>query len=206
MGKGTKVLCRLCGIVVDSALVLVAHWQWEMEQKGNLIGEVETEDERHVPHAEVKQVVKNEGDPFFKQEHMEDNNVSRVKEEIDDLQEDLPLNSRMLSCDECIYTCMNKKTLNMHKHRKHGLQAPVTGIIYCDKCDYTCSNRESLAMHEYRKHDGIKPTPRYQCDKCEYASSKQEWIIKHDYRKHGGPKPIQKYQCDECAHVLCVDT
>merc|ERR1719153_1813775 len=56
--KGKEVFCRLCATKVDSALAMVLHWQWEMEQQGHILEEIMGE--LQIPHAEVKHVVKKE--------------------------------------------------------------------------------------------------------------------------------------------------
>ena len=87
-----------------------------------------------------------------------------------------------LKCDQCDYETSQRKYLNRHKSRRHG-------VLKCDQCDKTFK-KTSLKVHIASVHEKI----RFECDQCDYKAPVRQAITLHKMSMHEG----KFLKCDQC--------
>ena len=94
---------------------------------------------------------------------------------------------KRFKCNECNYSCVDKKQLMRHELTHTGEKG-----YQCGECDYATSRRDHLFSHMII-HTGEKP---YKCHECGYKCARSSDLTTHK-RIHTGEKP---YKCHECGY------
>ena len=92
-------------------------------------------------------------------------------------------------CDQCDYETSQRKYLNHHKSRRHG-------VLKCDQCDKTFK-KTSLKVHIASVHEKI----RFECDQCDYKASHRKATTLHKMSMHEG-KFLKCDQCDKQFQIM----
>ena len=78
-------------------------------------------------------------------------------------------------CNECDSSFREKKNLQQHMRKRHGLKR-----YKCSYCNDRFDNRTSLGRHEKQKHGN----ELFQCKQCEYSSPRKDRLRQHIRSKH----------------------
>ena len=91
-------------------------------------------------------------------------------------------------CSECNSAFREKKNLNQHLRKAHGI------LKYkCDHCNFRVNDQSNLRKHERAKHAGIV----FACHQCEYTTEDRSNLNRHIRSKH-----IEKdIKCAQCNFV-----
>ena len=89
-------------------------------------------------------------------------------------------------CSKCVSTFREKKNLNQHLRKYHGLK-----IYKCDHCDFRANDQSNIRKHEKAKHADFV----FKCKLCEYNTQDRSHLNRHFRSKHQ-EKNIKCNQCD----------
>ena len=91
-------------------------------------------------------------------------------------------------CNECDSSFREKKNLQQHMKKRHGLKK-----YKCGYCNDQFDNRTSRTRHEKKKHENAL----FKCEQCEYSSPRKDRLRQHIRSKH-----LEKnIKCDQCDFV-----
>jgi len=121
-----------------------------------------------------------------------------VKEEIPDLEEEVPILDK---------TCLVpvKKEQEDLDHLPIDIKVEIPNAtdfeaqssekrkFKCNLCDYTSRQKWNLKAHKESQHDGV----RYYCNLCDHSASTLRYLQTHKESRHEG----KKYPCDECDYA-----
>ena len=80
-----------------------------------------------------------------------------------------------LVCDKCSFHTSTKKSLNIHRERKHDPKE-----YFCVGCDFRCTNKGTLRKHNERKHSRKK----HLCNLCDFQVEHAEYLKQHKEHMH----------------------
>ena len=91
-------------------------------------------------------------------------------------------------CNQCSSTFREKKNLQQHMRKQHGLQKHK-----CNYCDFRSNDQSNLKRHEKTNHY----YELFQCKQCEYTTPRKDKLNQHIRSKH-----IDKnLKCKQCNFV-----
>ena len=73
-------------------------------------------------------------------------------------------------CNECDSSFREKKNLQEHMKKRHGLKK-----YKCGYCNDRLDNRTSRTRHEKKKHENAL----FKCEQCEYSSPRKDRLRQH---------------------------
>ena len=91
-------------------------------------------------------------------------------------------------CNECDSSFREKKNLQQHMRKRHGLKR-----YKCGYCNDQLDNRKSLSRHEKQKHEN----ELFHCEQCAYSSPRKDRLRQHIRSEH----LEKKIKCDQCEFV-----
>ena len=91
-------------------------------------------------------------------------------------------------CNVCDSSFREKKNLQQHMRKRHGLKR-----YKCGYCNDRFDNRTSLGRHEKQKHKN----ELFHCEQCEYSSPRKDRLRQHIRSKH----METNIKCDQCDFV-----
>ena len=91
-------------------------------------------------------------------------------------------------CNKCDSSFREKKNLQQHMRKRHGLKR-----YKCSYCNDRFDNRKSLDRHEKQKHEN----ELFHCEQCEYSSPRKDKLRQHIRFKH----MEKNVKCDQCDFV-----
>ena len=91
-------------------------------------------------------------------------------------------------CSKCESSFREKKNLQQHMRKKHGLKR-----YKCGYCNDRFDNRTSLGRHKKQKHEN----ELFHCEQCEYSSPRKDRLRQHIRSKH----MEKNIKCDQCDFV-----
>eukprot|EP00092_Neocalanus_flemingeri_P012176 GFUD01013129.1.p1 GENE.GFUD01013129.1~~GFUD01013129.1.p1 ORF type:complete len:441 (-),score=71.74 GFUD01013129.1:258-1580(-) len=101
--------------------------------------------------------------------------------------EDVKPNVDLYFCQQCSYSCKERRSLWRHRKIKHD------GIgFYCKLCEYKTTRKEHLSTHVAAVHLGVS----YLCDQCEYKATQQCHLKRHKDAIHG----LASFHCNKCEY------
>ena len=91
-------------------------------------------------------------------------------------------------CNECDSSFREKKNLQQHMRKRHGLKR-----YKCGYCNDRFDNQQNVSKHEKQKHEN----ELFKCEQCAYSSTRKDRLRQHIRSKH----LEKKMKCDHCDFV-----
>ena len=96
---------------------------------------------------------------------------------------------RAFPCNECSSIFKQKKNLQQHMKKQHGLKK-----YKCNYCNFRSDNQFNLSRHEKTMHENEV----FRCEQCEYTTPRKDKLRRHIRSKH-----LEKnMKCEHCNIVI----